>query len=368
MAARPTDRILDDLVKNTGRGAPLRKKLVANKSRNWFLAIVLHSCAKYATGAELTDLEKLVVTSFRKSGLTDEEIKQHGEIDRKVPQQLRGEMFPRRFAQLDVKQSYSMKDLANDAPEILKTVLEMPNVTQVDVPAIHAGTAELRDFPMPSREVQREHAGSMLVALEPAEALETAAPVTSRVSIKGASFKCIDRQTDSIFDPSNEPYWIFASLGNNTALTTRSRVFEDVDNGESRTFSSTDGCIWGQNCAAQALPEGEVGSLVSLFEHDEGNTEKIRAGVAAAFAAAAGILAATGVAAWIAAVVAGAGAVIQWLIGFLDDDHIADNTFVFTREVVLKQLPNVGSSFNVTRRFTDGDGDYMLTLRVARAS
>jgi hypothetical protein len=34
---------------------------------------------------------------------------------------------------------------------------------------------------------------------------------------------------------------------------------------------------------------------------------------------------------------------------------------------VLKQLPSVGRSFVVTRRFADGDGDYTLTIRVARA-
>lgn len=58
---------------------------------------------------------------------------------------------------------------------------------------------------------------------------------------------------------------------------------------------------------------------------------------------------------------------MQWILGFLDVDHIADQTFIFTREVVVKQLPSVGSSFNITRRFADGDGDYTLTLRVARS-
>ncbi|GAA2086590.1 hypothetical protein GCM10009801_49100 [Streptomyces albiaxialis] len=368
MAARSTDRILDDLVKGKGRGAPQRRKLVANKERNWLLALMLHSCAKYAEGAKLSDLESTMVAAFRKNGYTDQEIKQQGQLDTKVPKKLRDEMFPRRFAQLDVKQSYTMKDLEKDAPGIVKSVLEMPTVTRIDVPAIHAGTATLADFRLPPRATLAEYASGMTVALEQDAAATAAAPVGSRVTIKAASFKCVDRQTDSIFGPSNEPYWIFGSLGGGTTVTTRSQIFGDVDSGESRTFSAADGCIWGQNCASQALPEGEVGSLVSLWEHDEGNTEKIRAGVAVAFAAAAGILAATGVAAWVGAVVAGVGAAIGWLLGFLDDDHIADQTFVFSRGVVLKQLPNVGSSFNVTRRFTDGDGDYSLSLRVARAT
>lgn len=369
MAARSTDRVLDDLVNNRGRGAPLRKKFAANADRNWLLALVLHSCAKFSEGAQLTDLEQSIVTAFRKNGITDEEIRQHGNADKRMPQQMRDEFFPKRFAQLDVKQSYSMRDLAKDAPGIVKSVLAMPTVTRIDVRAVHAGEASLSDFRLPSRALLREHATAMTVALDPEEASpRAAAPPESRISIKASSFRCIDRQTDSVFGPSNEPYWIFGSLGGGTTVTTRSQIFGDVDGGESRTFTSNDGCVWGQNCTAQPLPDTEIGALVSLWEHDEGNAENIRKGVAAAFAAAAGVLAATGVAAWVGAVTAGVGAVVVWLLGFLDDDHIADQTFTFNRSVVAKQLPNVGSSFNVARRFTDGDGDYELTLRVARAT
>ncbi|MEU4659285.1 hypothetical protein AB0G32_36035 [Streptomyces sp. NPDC023723] len=368
MAPRSRDRVLDDLVNDKGRGAPLRRKLTANPDRNWLLAIVLHSCAKFAQGAQLTDLEQSIVTAFRKNGLTDEEIKQHGDADQRMPRQLREQFFPKRFAQLDVKQSYSMRDLAKDAPGIVRSVLAMPTVTRLDVPAIHAGTAVLADFPLPSRALLREHATAMTVALDPDAPVRAAAPPNARISIKATSFHCADRQTDSVFGPANEPYWIFGSLGGGTTVTTRSQIFGDVDSGESRNFTSTDGCVWGQNCTAQPLPDTEVGALVSLWEHDEGNAENIRKGVAAAFAAAAGVLTATGVAAWVGAVTAGVGAVVVWLLGFLDDDHVADQTFVFNRAVVAKQLPDVGSSFNVTRRFTDGDGDYQLTLRVARAT
>jgi len=59
---------------------------------------------------------------------------------------------------------------------------------------------------------------------------------------------------------------------------------------------------------------------------------------------------------------------VQWLLGFLDDDHIADQTFVFSRQTIVSQLQKVGQSFDVTRQFTDGDGDYTLTITVSRAS
>jgi hypothetical protein len=362
VVTRPPERIVDDIVQKKGRGASVHRKLAANKERNWLLALTLNSFAKFAENAQLTDLEQSIVTAFRKNGFSDQEIRQQGGIKKRIPQQMRDEIFPGKFAQLDTKKSYSFKDLGQDAGGIVKSVLAKPNVTDLDVQAIHAGQATLRDFLPVDRSVLRENASEMLVALAP-----NTGPANPRYTIKATRFLCIDRQSDGFFS-SNEPYWIFGSLGGGTAVTTRSHIFGDVDNGETRTFGATDGCIWGQNCAAQALPDGEIGSLIQLWEHDESNPDKIKAGVDAAFAAAAGILAASGVAAWVAAVVAGVGALLHWLLGFLDDDHIADQTIVFTREVVQKQLPKVGQSFNVTRRFADGDGDYTLTLRVAHVA
>jgi len=252
-------------------------------------------------------------------------LRSQGRIYQKIPEQVRQEIFPGKFAALTPQKKFTFQDLKQDAPEIVKAVLSMKNVTNLDIKAIHDGSATLKDFPLVPKNILQEHGSAMLVAIAP-----NVTPPNPRYTIKATSFRCNDRQTDSIFGPSNEPYWIFGSLGGGTAVTTRSHIFDDVDSGESRTFSSTEGCIWGQNCAAQDLPDGEIGSLIQLWEHDEGNVDKIKAGVAAAFAAAAGILAATGVAAWVGAVVAGVGVVVQWLLGFLDDDHIADQTFVFS--------------------------------------
>ena len=100
-----------------------------------------------------------------------------------------------------------------------------------------------------------------------------------------------------MLDPKNEFYVIFGSLGSGVTITTQSQVFENVDSGDTRNFSALDGNIWGRNGAAEPLPAGEIGVLVSAWEHDEGDPAQVRSGVAAAFAAASGILVATGVAA-----------------------------------------------------------------------
>jgi len=363
---RPADRILDEITARKGKGAATRRKFTANKESNWLLALTLHSFAKFADNVSLSDLEKSIVASFRGKGFSDDEIKEHGRLGKKITKQLRNEFFAPSFAQLDTGTSYSFNDLKRDADDIVKSILDKPNVTQIDVPAIHDGKAALKDFSLAPRGVLQETGSAMLVALEADSAPSAAA--AARYTIKATKFRCNDRASDAIFGPSNEPYWIFGSLGQGSAVTTRSKVFGDVDSGEKRTFDPDDGCIWGQNCSAQDLPNGEVASLVQLWEHDSGNPEKIRKGVEAAFGAAAVILAASGVAAWVSAVVAGVGAVIKWLPRFLDDDHIADQTFVFSKGVVAKNLPRVGNHFDVTRRFADGDADYTLTIAVTRVA
>jgi hypothetical protein len=186
-------------------------------------------------------------------------------------------------------------------------------------------------------------------------------------SIKATSFHCTD-ETGTDWLGSDEPYWIFGSIGGGVAVTTKSQVFGDVDSGDNRTFASNEGWMWGQQNAAAVLPEGDIGVLVSLWEHDDGDPTKIKAGVGAAFAVAGAVLTASGVAAWVGAVVAGVGAVVQWLLSYLDDDHIADQTFIFSRQTIVDQIGKAGQSFNLTRRFTDGDGDYTLTISVAHVA
>jgi len=368
MAVRQADRILDDIVNKRGRGEPIRRKLAVNKERNWLLGLTLNSFARFADKAALTDAEQSIIDAFKKNGFSDAEIRDYGATAKKIPQKVRDEIFPAGFAKI---KAVSLADVKRDAPAIVKSILAQPNVTNLDVPAIHAGNRTLRDFPIVNRATAREFSSEILVATEPAVAGAAPAAASPRYKIKATKFKCIDRQTDSFFGPSDEIYWIFGSLGagltpnTTTAVTTRTGIFGDVDNGETRSFSASDGCIWGQNCAPQQFPDGEIGSLIQLWEHDSSNPEEIRKGVAAAFAAAAGILLASGVAAWVGAVVGGVGAVLQWILGFLDDDHIADQTIVFTRQMVDSQLKK---SATTNRRFSDGDGDFLLTITMSRVT
>ena len=361
MAGRQQERILDDIVKGQGKSGQLGKKLRANKARNWLLSLTLNSLAKLDENAPLSDIEETIVNAFRKSpAYTEEELKELGRTYKSMPGQARNDIFPGKFANLNTQTKYSLQDLNTDLPNINDEILRQKNVVNIDVQGIHDGTARRSDFPMVPKNVAIEHGGAMLVAVAP-----NTTPPNPRYTIKAVSFRC-NEETGIDISGSDEPYWIFGSLGLGTAVTTRSQTFGDVDTGDTRVFLSNEGCIWGQDCLPQDFPEGEVGTLMQLWEHDDGDPAKVQAGVAVAFAAAAGILAATGVAAWVAAVTAGVGAVVQWLLGFLDDDHLADQTFVYTRQVVEDQLAKAGQSFDITRRFIGNGGDYTLTTRVTR--
>src|SRR2546421_4007472 len=161
----------------------------------------------------------------------------------------------------------------------------MRNVTNIDVPAIHAGRAVESDYPLPRRDVLREHAGAMLIALEPN------APVSPQLapasfSIKATGFHCTD-ESGLDWTGADEPYWIFGSVGADAKVTTISRVLENalaVNSGDNRTFNADEGLIWGPHGMPQPIPDGEVGALVELWENDYGNP--------------AAVMAAAGVTAW----------------------------------------------------------------------
>src|SRR6266496_4260296 len=116
----------------------------------------LHTGPKRLEDAKLGTLSgrrQSSVNSFRNNGFSDDELKTHGRLYRKMSAQLREEFFPGKSAKFTKGTKYTFDDLKKDAPDIVKGVLTMPNVTNVDVQALHAGTAHRSDFPMVPVEV-----------------------------------------------------------------------------------------------------------------------------------------------------------------------------------------------------------------------
>lgn len=362
-ATRPYSTILREVTEQRGKHAKLGRKLRANRDRNWLLALILNAYAKKAEGKELGELDQIIVDAFTKEGL-DSDMQEHGRLYAGMSAATRKELFPGEFGTMAVGADYSAADLSRDLPALDRAVRAMPNAVDIDVQGIHEGRVARGDVRRASKAVAAEHAGEFLRAVEPdLPSKGNRALPTDPFRIKATTFHCTD-ETGTDWLGSDEPYWIFGSVGLGVSVTSRSHVFGDIDSGDNATFSATEGWLWGHDGTPQPLPDGEIGALIQLWEHDGGDPDKVKASVGAAFAVAAGVLTISGVAAWVGAVVAGVGAAVQWLLGYLDDDHIGDQTFVFTRQTLLDQASKVGSTVNMTRRFTDGDGDYSATIAI----
>lgn len=288
---------------------------------------------------------------------------------RRLTGTVRAELFEAGFAGLPSTTPYTKAQLAPQAPRLLKTTLAQPNAMVYDVEGIHAGRSAIADVVAPSEQAPRQHASSLTVAVEPSArsaAAATAKVRTASYSIKATKFRCNHRASDSVFNPKAEYYFIFGSTTGSATLTTRSKIFEDVDDGQTCTFPSVDGLMRGMNGHAEPLPTGEIGLLVTAVEHDSGDITQIRKDVAAAFADASTILLVTGVSAWIGAVTTAVGGVVSFLIGPAADDGVGDTTFVFDGPVLAKQLSSVGSSMPTERRITNGADDLTITIMSTR--
>jgi len=355
-------RILDELTNERGKQAKLGRKLRLNKDSNWLLALTLNTFAKAANGAPPNDLDAIILAAFEAEGLGGE-VKEHGRLYAGMSPQLRQELFPGSFATLPDHADYTLADLARDLPALDEAVRATPNATDIDVVGVHEGRVHLGDTPRPRRSVTRQHGGEFLRAVAKDDPRSRDA-ASDPFRIKATSFHCTD-ETGIDWPGSDEVYFVCASTAAGVSVSSRTHIFEDIDSGDNGTFGVNEGWLWGHNGTPQPLPEGEIGVLIQAWEHDDGDPDKVQAEVAAAFAVAAAVLTATGAAAWVGAVVAGVGAVVKWLLGFLDDDHIGDTTIVFTRQTILDQAGKVGQSFDVTRRLHDDDGDYTVTVTVA---
>jgi hypothetical protein len=143
-------------------------------------------------------------------------------------------------------------------------------------------------------------------------------------------------------------------------------VYNLVDAGDVRAFDPDRGRIWGQDGLKQDIPAGEVAALIQLVEHDDGDVSDIQDGWNAAVVGVSGVLIASAVAAWVAAVWAAIGGIVSWIIGMMDDDPIADETFSWTRQAIDDQLDKKPGYFDITRIFTDHDAEYRLRIRLTR--
>ena len=188
----------------------------------------------------------------------------------------------------------------------------------------------------------------------------TACQSLPRYKVKAVSFHVND-ETGADWAGSDEPYWIFSSVGvPGTARTTASHVFGNVDSGDTESFGSSEGCIY-QSCSGGTAPAG-IGISIQVWEHDLGYVSETLAASADHFQNVGGILEAQdGVAGWLGKALD----LIDYVNSWAADDLIGSRTYAYDPVYLASRLPAVGGSFTDTRTYS-ASGDYTMTVRVTR--
>ena len=354
MARRTSDVILQGLITGQGKEAKLRRRLELGQARNWLLALTVHAFEKLAARTPLTDLDTGLLNAYRQQGFSDDQLTAQGRLFSRLPRETRRAIFPGTFAELTPTTRYTLSDLRTDAPRLAASVRRMPTVSVIDSHAVHTGQVDFRTVLSSTNEVWGAHGSRVIVATSP----KTVAPA-GLFTIKAPVFSCLEESSEA--SDSDEVYWLFGTTAQSTTFTSKSHVFNDVDKGNLYPLPANEGNIWGPLGEAHAFPDGDMGVLISCFEHDEGHPEEVRKTFAAAFAAAAFVTPS-----WIGTVIEAVGGAIDAFLGLLDDDHIADLAFVFNGQTV--QGLTKGGAIELGVVFTDADAKYLLTLRIARVA
>jgi hypothetical protein len=348
---------------NTRRGVRMRRKFVANRNRNWLLALYFLAAAKSRSDRKLSDLEAHLVRTLRASSVGERLIEDLARAHARTPAKLRSQIFGERFARLDVSDSVTFADLGQFAEQIVLDTLKQPNVRDLDIRKVisHDGP-ERNPLRVPPADLMR-HASSLTRVVMPGPVSPQQA-IANKYTIKGTWFRCLEESNES--SAHDEVYWLFGSIAKGFQMSMGTHTFTGVDEDEAFQFDPGEGCFWGMDCQPHTFPDGEIGAAASLVEHDHGDQSQILAGWAAAFAGAAGILGASGVAAWVAAVVAAVGGIGGWIISTFDDDPIADKGYSFDRHSINEVISKHGGSYSITDIFSDGDASYRLKIKIAR--
>jgi hypothetical protein len=190
-------------------------------------------------------------------------------------------------------------------------------------------------------------------------------PTLPKYQVKAVSFHAND-ETGIDWLGSDEPYWIFNSVGmNGTSLSTASHTFGNIDTGDTASFGATEGCVY-LSCSGGAAPNG-IGFSIQLWEHDLGYVPQTLSDTALAFHELGGILEPLGgELTWLGKASTYMGDAVNYLASWSADDLIGSQTYVFNPAYLANRLPATGGSFTDTRTYSGGGGEYTLTMAITR--
>jgi hypothetical protein len=177
--------------------------------------------------------------------------------------------------------------------------------------------------------------------------------------VKILKFDCVD-ESGIDWTGSDEPCWMFTANSGGTIATTRSKVFGDVDSGDTRAFATDNNrnTIWPSKGHVQGA-DGPIALSIQLWEIDQGNPDAIAEKTELALGVGGAV-----VGPWVNAV----GSVVRGQMGA--------KTLLWSQSRLASRLPGPGSSFVEKHRFGGNSGDlpfevaggpdYDLYLQVTR--
>jgi hypothetical protein len=188
-----------------------------------------------------------------------------------------------------------------------------------------------------------------------------------RYAVKAVSFHVNDESGIDLAG-SDEPYWMFSSVGaSGTARTTSSHVFQSADTGDTFSFGATEGCIY-VSCSGGVAPNG-IGFSIQLREQDLGELAAILKKTKDAFDTAGPIIGLAGAPGWATTAVGVMSVSLGTIVSWAEDDLLGSETFAYDPTYLASRLPSVGNTFTDSRRFVTGGAlgsDYTLTLQFTR--
>lgn len=191
--------------------------------------------------------------------------------------------------------------------------------------------------------------------------------------VRVIKFKCVD-ESGFDFAGSDEPYWIFTARdANGKVSTTNSKVFGDVDSGDTRKFATGNGrnVVWPRKGASNGAA-GPIALSIQLWEQDQGDPADVakKTQKALDLGGQAPI-----VGKWIRKV---PSVVRDQLVDLIADDLMGSKTLVFSASRLARRLPRAGAKFQAKHRFGGNSGDlpfevaggpdYDLFIEVERVS
>jgi len=168
---------------------------------------------------------------------------------------------------------------------------------------------------------------------------------------------------------SDEIYATFDSTPDVGATQSgRTNVVDNVDRYETHSWDPARSVIWGSANTGRSVGASGFNSVVTLWEHDNSDVDKIAGKVHSALRAVNGLLGDIPILSWITKALSWVSGAVASIIGRNHDDLINKTVVHYDKVSLSAHLTKPGQSFKDVRILKGDGGKYAVWLKVTRVS